>query len=296
MDEWIVGWFADLPQVYFFVPPTIHDSTSSLFFYIYTNTISNHMNEKVIGIMGAMPEEINGVVQLLTDVQEFSRGMRTYFTGELNGIKTVVVFSRWGKVPAATTVTNLIVEFNCTELIFTGVAGAINEQLKIGDLVIAKRLIQHDMDARPLMPQFEIPLLNKTYFKCSESQLYVGEKAVNELLATQQLYHAIEKEELIAFGITAPKLWIGDITSGDKFFANAFDKNELLKNLPNILCVEMEGAAVAQVCYEYKIPFTIIRTISDTADENSHIDFPSFIKNISSKYSVEVVKNIFKQF
>ncbi len=79
----------------------------------------------------------------------------------------------------------------------------------------------------------------------------------------------------------------------DRFFANAADKDALLFQLPSVLCVEMEGAAVAQVCYEYHIPFTIIRTISDTADEQSPIDFPAFIQGVSSKYSAEIVKEIY---
>lgn len=251
------------------------------------------MTERIIGIMGAMHEEINGVVELLTDAKEYTRGMRTYYSGSLNGIKTVVVFSRWGKVAAATTVANLILEFNITELIFTGVAGAMNEDLNIGDIVIAKRLIQHDMDAQPLMPRFEIPLLGKTYFECAHEQLITATKAVNALLQTKQLHEVISDEELKAFKITSPKLATGDIASGDKFFSNATDKHALLEKLPTVLCVEMEGAAVAQVCYEYGLPFTIIRTISDAADEHSHIDFPMFIKKISSRYSVEVVRNIF---
>src|SRR6478752_8004470 len=115
--------------------------------------------KKTIAIMGAMPEEIDGVVALLDNCTEFSIGQRTYYSGQINDIDTVVVFSRWGKVAAATTVSALIHHFQITELIFTGVAGAIKDNLKIGDIVLAKRLIQHDMDARPLMNQFEIPLL-----------------------------------------------------------------------------------------------------------------------------------------
>jgi adenosylhomocysteine nucleosidase len=88
---------------------------------------------------------------------------------------------------------------------------------------------------------------------------------------------------------------VGDIASGDQFFSSNEQKHALNTQLPDVLCVEMEGAAVAQVCYEYEIPFSIIRTISDVADDQSHIDFPSFINKISSKYAAEIIKNIFKQ-
>ncbi len=246
--------------------------------------------------MGAMPEEIDGIRSLLKEETRVTIGMRTYSVGKLNGITAVVVFSRWGKVAASITVSTLILEFKITELIFTGVAGAIDPQLRIGDIVLGRRLIQHDMDARPLMEQFEIPLLGKTFFECAADRIDIAEKAILDLLEKNHLHAAIGSGELNKFGIGVPRLFVGDIASGDKFFSNTRDKDDLLAKIPSVLCVEMEGAAVAQVCYEYDIPYTVIRTISDAADENSHIDFPSFIKEISSKYSLEIVKNIFLNF
>lgn len=252
--------------------------------------------KKTIGIMGAMPEEIEGVVGLLTDCKETITGKRKYFTGQINGIDTVVVFSRWGKVAATATVSALIHEFNITQLFFTGVAGAINPELKIGDIVVAKQLIQHDLDARPLMQQYEIPLLSKTFLETDSSQLHIVTKAINTLLENQSLHEIIGDKALKQFDISQPKLFIGDIASGDQFFSEQSQKHLLISQLPSILCVEMEGAAVAQVCYEYEIPFSIIRTISDTADDKSHIDFPAFIRKISGKYSGEIIKNIYKSF
>jgi adenosylhomocysteine nucleosidase len=253
------------------------------------------MKKRIIGIMGAMPEEIDGVVALLTNPVASSMGKRTYFSGQINGIDTVVVFSRWGKVAAATTATTLIHEFKITELLFTGVAGAISPELKIGDVVLGKRLIQHDMDARPLMKQYEIPLLSKTYFESNETHLDIAKKAILEIFENNSLYAIIETKDLKEFNISQPKLFVGDIASGDQFFSSNEQKHALNTQLPDVLCVEMEGAAVAQVCYEYEVPFSIIRTISDVADDQSHIDFPSFIKKISSKYAAEIIKKIFKQ-
>lgn len=253
------------------------------------------MKKRIIGIMGAMPEEIDGVVALLTNPVASSMGKRTYFSGQINGIDTVVVFSRWGKVAAATTATTLIYEFKITELLFTGVAGAISPELKIGDVVLGKRLIQHDMDARPLMKQYEIPLLSKTYFESNETHLDIAKKAILEIFENNSLYAIIETKDLKEFNISQPKLFVGDIASGDQFFSSNEQKHALNTQLPDVLCVEMEGAAVAQVCYEYEVPFSIIRTISDVADDQSHIDFPSFIKKISSKYAAEIIKKIFKQ-
>lgn len=254
-----------------------------------------NMKKRTIGIMGAMPEEIEGVVTLLSNCKKVSMGKRTYFSGQINGIDTVVVFSRWGKVAAATTATTLIHEFQITELIFTGVAGAISSDVKIGDIVLGGRLIQHDMDARPLMKQYEIPLLSRIYFESDSTHLAIASKAINTLIESKSLHSVIGDEELVEFSISQPNLFIGDIASGDQFFSSNEQKHSLNTQLPNILCVEMEGASVAQVCYEYEVPFSIIRTISDVADDKSHIDFPSFIKKISSKYSTEIIKNIFKQ-
>jgi len=253
------------------------------------------MKKRTIGIMGAMPEEIDGIVHLLTNCREVSMGKRTYYSGQLNGIDTVVVFSRWGKVAAATTATTLIHEFKITELLFTGVAGAIHSDLQIGDIVVGRRLIQHDMDARPLMKQYEIPLLSKTYFESDTSHLAIASKAINTLIESKRLHAVIGDANMAEFGISQPKLCIGDIASGDRFFSNNEQKHSLNSQLPDVVCVEMEGAAVAQVCYEYEVPFSIIRTISDTADDQSHNDFPSFIKKISSKYAAEIIKNIYQQ-
>ena len=251
------------------------------------------MSHRIIGIMGAMPQEIDGVIALLQNPEQNTIGMRTYTKGTINGITTVVVFSRWGKVAAAATVSTLILVYNITELVFTGVAGAISPELNIGDIVIARRLIQHDMDARPLMLRFEIPLLGVTYFDTGQKQIDSAQQAITPMLLNNNFNSLIDKKALAKFGIASPLLYVGDVASGDQFFANDSQKENLHNALPTVLCVEMEGAAVAQVCYEYGIPFTVIRTISDVADENSHIDFPLFINEVSSKYSVCIIKELF---
>jgi adenosylhomocysteine nucleosidase len=146
------------------------------------------------------------------------------------------------------------------------------------------------MDARPLMAQFEIPLLGKTYFETKAPQLSLAKKAVESFL--QQ--HTIPLDILTAFNITNPKVHVGDIASGDQFIAAKNTKHALQKNLPSILCVEMEGAALAQVCDEFNVPFTIIRTISDSADHEAHLDFPKFINAIASKYAVGILQEYYK--
>lgn len=245
--------------------------------------------------MGAMPEEIDGIADLVSQRTQKTIGKRIYHSGMINDIPVVIVFSRWGKVAAATTVSTLIENFGVTEIIFTGVAGALHSDLKIGDVVLGKRFVQHDMDARPIMKRFEIPLLEKTFFEADPEKLEVASNAIMRLLAETTLRKLFSEDVRRQFSIDVPQLLIGDIASGDQFFSSQRQKQALHDELPSILCVEMEGAAVAQVCYEHGIPFTIIRTISDIADDNAHVDFPSFIKSVCSKYSIEIIRNIFDQ-
>jgi len=252
------------------------------------------MKNKIIGIMGAIPEEIDGVVKLLSNKKKYEIGNRNYYTGEINNQQVVVVFSRIGKVAAATTVSTLIIKFNITELVFRGVAGAIHPSLKIGDIVLGRTLIQYDMSAEPLFPKFEIPLLKKSYFDSDQNLLDISSNAIKTLLEDNYLHQVISVEDLNKFDIHSPKLHIGLIASGDLFFSTTEQKDDLQKMLPDVLCVEMEGAAVAQVCYEFGLPFTVIRTISDEANESATVDFTKFIEKISNIYSIEIIKNIIK--
>lgn len=239
-----------------------------------------------------MQQEVEGLVANMEKVTKETAGQRTYYLGNLFGKEAVVVFSRWGKVAAATTALHLIHHYSPSEIIFTGVAGAIHHELNIGDVVIGRKLYQHDMDARPLMKQFEIPLLGKTFFETNEVNREKAYTAVEVLVKEENLIRSISKEELHSYNISQPKAVVGDIASGDKFFSTTQQKNELLQLLPDVFCVEMEGAAVAQVCYEYGVPFSIIRIISDVADDNAHIDFPTFISKVASHYSVAIIKEI----
>ena len=243
----------------------------------------------MIGIMTAMIEEISLLVAGLSDVSEVvERGMRTYHKGTLWGMPVVLVFSRWGKVSAATTVTHLLCEFGVTELIFTGVAGAVDPLLRIGDVVVADSLVQHDMDARPLYRRHEIPLLNKENFETDDSLR-------GELIGAAYAYLHKDLESSIPetlrsrFGIHHPRVVAGHIASGDKFFARKTDVNALRQRLA-VACVEMEGAAVAQVCFEHATKFGVVRTISDSANETASIDFPAFVGEVAAVYSQGIIR------
>lgn len=244
----------------------------------------------MVGVMSAMPEEIDLLIaEMGSEAETISRGMRTYHQGVLWGTPVTLVFSRWGKVSAATTSTHLISEFDVEEIIFSGVSGATDPVLRIGDVVVAKDLYQHDMDARPLFERHEIPLLKMSAFPSDERSRNELVSAARSFL-NAELGSVIEASVRTKFRITDPKVVVADIASGDKFFANKEDVEELRSRLP-VSCVEMEGAAVAQVCYEHAIPLGVIRTISDTADGAAPIDFLEFIKHVAAVYSRGIIKN-----
>lgn len=241
------------------------------------------------GIISAMQEEIQALLQELQQVSTTEKGMRTYYTGTLFGKKVVLVFSRWGKVASAATATQLINDFDVKEIIFTGVAGAIHPKLNIGDIVIGKNLYQHDLNAFPFYEKFEIPILRKRFLETNDSAKLMT--ATNLFLNTYNDFIEIDDSKL--FNIGLPKVIHGDIASGDQFISSLKKIKKLNKKLPTAVCVEMEGAAVAQVCFEYEVPFSIIRVISDKANDNATIDFPKFANSIASKYALGIFKNYF---
>jgi adenosylhomocysteine nucleosidase len=242
----------------------------------------------MLAIVSAMPEEIAGVIQALSDVKSQELGRRQFHTGRLHGVDAVVVFSRWGKVAAAATVTQLLASFPVTRLVFGGVAGGTRPGLAIGDIVVATELVQHDMDARPLYPRYEIPLLGKAQFP-TDPGLREQLAAAAKIFLTHDLTSHVAPAEREFFKMTTPRVVEGLVASGDKFFAIGSEVQELRARMPEVCCVEMEGAAVAQVCDEYSIPFAVVRTISDSADENSVHDFPRFSRQIARHYFIGVL-------
>jgi adenosylhomocysteine nucleosidase len=242
----------------------------------------------MLAIVSAMPEEIAGVLETLTDVKIEEFGRRQFHTGLLHGSEAVVVFSRWGKVAAAATVTQLLASYRVTRLIFGGVAGGAAHGLAIGDVVVGSELIQHDMDATPLYPRYEVPLLGKARFAVDPLLREQLLRAAQAFL-THDLESRISAQDRLFFRMTHPQVVCGLIASGDKFFASAAEVQDLQQRLPGVCCVEMEGAAVAQVCDEYAIPYAVIRTISDSADENSVHDFPRFSREIARHYLIGVL-------
>ena len=248
--------------------------------------------DRTIGILGAMAQEIDEVKALLQNKTVITMGNREFVVGKINGIACVVAFSKWGKVAATITATLLIQEFGVTDLFFIGTAGALADGLKVGDIVISKRLVQHDLDARPMISRFELPLLNRVYVDSNPELTELAGKAVSSLLQ-KGVEHMVGEEAVKEFNL-APTLYFGDIASGDQFINSDEKREEIMGLLPDVLCVEMEGAAVAQVCLEFGTPFTVIRTISDTANHNARVDFGKFIIEVANAYSRAIVQEIMR--
>lgn len=230
------------------------------------------------GIVCAMEEEIR---LLASDMQVDSTEIiakREFFSGKLYGKEVVLVKSMIGKVASASTVTTLIDRFKVDKVIFCGTAGGIDKALNVGDVVIADKLIQHDFDQGDPSLLFVIPGHNIAYFETDKELSSQIEKAVLDY--TNGSYRDdIPKEYLDEFKITAPKTVRGTIASGDQFICDKEKNVWLEEKIDNLKCVEMEGASVAQICREFTVPLAVIRVISDSANDDSGVDFMKFVAN-----------------
>src|SRR5579862_3787395 len=148
-----------------------------------------------IGIVGAMPQEIALLQRDLQHPRVETRGMRQYLQGTLYGKDVVLVFSRCAKVAAASTVTTLIEVFGVDLVVFTGVAGAMDPNLEVGDVVLGTSLVQHDLDARPLFRRFEVPLLDRVSFEAPASLVSLARRSA-ELYLHTHLYDEVSAESL----------------------------------------------------------------------------------------------------
>lgn len=242
-----------------------------------------------LGIISALQEEQHGLVESMHARESLTHGMREYWTGKLGALDVVCVLSRIGKVAAATTATSLIERFGVTHLLFTGVAGSGDPDIRVGDIVIAETLLQHDMNASPLFPRYEVPLTGKAYFSADSRMTALLAQAANDFLEND-VKTAISEAERAAFNLAAPRIHRGLVASGDQFVNKKVQLAAIKEALPALLAVEMEGAAVAQVCFEMGVPFAVIRTVSDNANENAATDFMRFVKSVAAIYSYYIVR------
>jgi adenosylhomocysteine nucleosidase len=250
----------------------------------------NKDNRPRIAIMSAMHEEIASLIDAMDVDDDTVLGGRHYYIGTLFEADVVVVFAHWGKVAAAITTTCLVTEFKVDQLIFTGVAGAIDPALVQGDVIIANHLYQHDLDVRPILPRHEIPLLGRDCIATTKTLSDQLEHAAKAYLMERGI--ASEESETSASARTrTPMVKQADVASGDQFISDAKHAQDIAQRLPSVACVEMEGAAVAQVCDAYDVPFGVVRTISDAANSESEQDFSVFIEKTAREYSLGIVRH-----
>ena len=246
-----------------------------------------------IGLISALHEELALLLRAMPDEQRVTLAGRDFWQGHWQGRPVVAVLSRIGKVAAATTATALIERFGVGQIVFTGVAGGIGPGVQVGDVVLASSFVQHDMDASPLFPRHEVPLYGRSRFATDPALSAELAQAAQQVLAQVAVH--VGDQAVTEFALHAPRLHTGLIASGDRFVSSTAECRALQQALPDALAVEMEGAAVAQVCADYGLPFAALRTISDRADDDAHADFSRFIPQVASRYSLAMLSAWLKQ-
>ncbi|MEM7734869.1 MAG: 5'-methylthioadenosine/adenosylhomocysteine nucleosidase [Deinococcota bacterium] len=216
-----------------------------------------------IGIIGAMPEEVKMLLEDLTDRQEHEQAGFVLFIGTLEGLPVIIAQCGVGKVNAAV-LTQLLIQQGATHIIFTGVAGAVAADLKVGDIVISQDAVQHDVDVTALgHASGEIP---------GDAIRWDADDTLRALA------HAA------ASNLDEVSAYVGTIATGDQFIADSDKKAWLLETF-GAACAEMEGASVAHVCCKWDIPFVIIRSISDDSDGSAEVDFRVFMPQAAERAS-----------
>ncbi len=210
-----------------------------------------------IGIIGAMEEEIALLKEKMEIEVIVKKASMEFYQGTLNGREIVVVRSGIGKVNAGLCAQILIDVFHVNRLINTGIAGSLKADIDIGDIVISSDALQHDMDARNFgYARGEIPRMDTVSFPADSDLISIAKTACEE--ANPDI-----------------KVFVGRIVTGDQFIAERTVKNEIASWTEGY-CTEMEGAAIAQAAYLNKVPFVIVRAISDKADDSASMDYPTF--------------------
>ena len=213
----------------------------------------------VIGIIGAMEEEVAALKNKMQISGVLKKASMEFYKGTLQGKPVVVVRSGIGKVNAGLCTQILVDVFDVKMVINTGIAGSLDAKIDIGDIVISTEALQHDMDATQFgYPLGQIPRMETLAFPADETMVQVAKEACEKV-----------NPEIHVF--------TGRIVTGDQFVASSEIKDRIKENFDG-LCTEMEGAAIAQAAWLNKVPFVIIRAISDKADNSAEVDYPTFEK------------------
>jgi len=228
-----------------------------------------------LAIMGAMEEEIEPLLSHFDSVNVVEFANNKYYEVSYKGLDIVIAYSKIGKVFASLTATTMIEKFQCDTLLFSCVAGGINPKLKIGDLIIANKLCQHDLDITAFgHPNGFVP----------GGEVFVESSKELNSIATK----VAENNGL--------KVIEGTIATGDQF-VHSVERKEFIETTFSADALEMEGASVAVVCNALNVPFFILRAISDTADMDAGFDFDEFLKSSaknSADYLIKIVDELIK--
>jgi adenosylhomocysteine nucleosidase len=227
-----------------------------------------------IGIIGAMDEEIRLLLEQMNDMHPVQKPNTTYYCGQLWGRRVVVCKSGVGKVQAAVSVQGMIAAFDVEVVLFTGVAGALDPSLRVGDIVVSRDCMYHDMDARALgFALGEIPFSGHSVFEADERLIQTAVEA------GRRMYPELQVIE-------------GRVVSGDQFIADRAKVVQLHEELSGA-CTEMEGAAVAHVCAMYGVPYVVVRSMSDQANGEAHEDFATFMPK-AAKHSLGIIEGMLR--
>lgn len=229
----------------------------------------------VTGLIGAMDEEVFALKERMDVKKVVKKASMEFYEGTLKGVPAVVVHCGIGKVNAAMCTQILADVFSVSRIINTGIAGSLNNDINIGDIVVSTEAIQHDFDATGF--GYELGVIPRM-----ETSLFLADRSLADLAKAvcEEVNPDIE-------------VFQGRIVSGDQFVSADDIKKKIEENFHG-LCTEMEGAAIAQTAYLNEVPFVIIRAISDKADGSAMVDYPTFEKK-AIEHSVNLVLNLLER-
>ena len=229
----------------------------------------------IIGIIGAMEEEVELLKEKMTDTVIIEKAGMKFVKGTLKGQTAVVVRSGIGKVNAGICTQILADEFQVEAVINTGIAGSLKAEINIGDIVLSTDTMQHDVDAREFgYPLGQIPRMETLTFLADEKLRKLAKEVCEEVNPDIQVFE-------------------GRVASGDQFVADKETKEKIIENT-QAYCTEMEGAAIGQAAYLNKIPYLVIRAISDKADDSAHVDYPTFERQ-AIRHTVNLVSSMMER-
>lgn len=224
----------------------------------------------MIGIIGAMEEEVTILKRKLNDMNEINIAHVKFYVGKLNHKEVVLTQSGIGKVNASISTTLLIEKFNPEVVINTGSAGALDQTLSIGDILVSNHVLYHDANATAFGYEYgQIPQMPKTY--------------TTDPALLKKTMHVLEQQQLNGK--------VGMIVSGDSFIGSSEQRQKIKQQFPEAMAVEMEATAIAQTCYQFKVPFIVIRAVSDLANGKADISFEEFLDKaaLSSSETVSLL-------